>query len=68
MKPIQGRKGTTRKETKTASSRRDAPQKPDRPHTPEQMSQCERQFRRPALPKLYVCRGWDEEYSDATQQ
>jgi hypothetical protein len=37
---------------KTVSSRGDAPQKPDHPHTPEQMSRCERRFRRPDLPTL----------------
>jgi hypothetical protein len=35
---------------RTASSREDAPQKLDHPHTTEQVSQCKRQFRRPALP------------------
>jgi hypothetical protein len=35
---------------KMTSSRRDAPQKPDRPHIPEQVSRCKRWFRRLALP------------------
>ena len=52
---------------KTTSSRGDAPQKPDRPHTLEQVSRCERRFWRPTLPKLHARRGWDWEYSDATR-
>jgi hypothetical protein len=36
---------------KTASSRENASQKLDRPHTPEQVSRCKRRFQRPALPK-----------------
>jgi hypothetical protein len=35
---------------KMVSSRGDTPQKPDHPHTPKQVSRCERQFQRPALP------------------
>jgi hypothetical protein len=46
---------------KMVSSRGYAPQKPDRPHTPEQMSRCERRFRRPALPTLCVRRGLGRE-------
>jgi hypothetical protein len=36
---------------KTTSSREDAPQKYDRPHTLEKVSRCKRRFRRSALPK-----------------
>jgi len=43
------------------------PQKPYRPHTPEQVSRYERRFQRHALPKLRACRGWDGEYSSTTR-
>jgi hypothetical protein len=52
---------------KTASSREDAPQKPDRPHIPEQVSRCKCRFQRPALPKFCARRGLNGEYSDATR-
>jgi hypothetical protein len=46
----QGDEDVPRKK-RMASSREDTPQKTDRPHTPEQVSQCKHWFRRPALPK-----------------
>jgi hypothetical protein len=53
---------------KMVSSRGDAPQKPDRPHTPKQVSLDGRWFRRPALPTFHACRELGQGSSKAARQ